>query len=216
MLIRSITAALLLTHCAGLLAAEVQGRVTDEGGVGLKGVRICLSVAGAAPGDCSKTRFTDKNGGYAFKGLDAGTPYSLRVSTDATLKGRKADLYPNYAWGPVEHELELTSRSDRVSGVDFTGSFNFSNFQAEFRLTGSDFPELSGYDLVNDYVFLKLYFADSGGLEQDLVFLGQVSDINSLLIEVSAPLSEAQLLYEVYSALEPVPLTGAISLTAEG
>jgi hypothetical protein len=210
-----LAATLLLAQCAVVLAGEIQGYITDEQGVALKGVRVCLSIPGAAPGDCSKTRFTNKSGKYAFYGLDAGT-FNLKVLSGASLAARKADPYPNYAWAPVNQEISLASKSTRLRAVDFTGSFNFSNFQAEFQLTGADFPELGAYDLGNDYVFLKVFTVDAGGVEQNLIFLGQVSDINKLLIEVSVPLSATQLFYEIYSANLPDPVTGTISLTNYG
>ncbi len=112
--------------------------------------------------------------------------------------------------------MELASRRDRVSGIDFTGSFNFSNFQAEFQLSGADFPELSNYDLANDYVFLKIYTADPVNAEQNLIFLGQVTDSNSLFIEVSVPLSATELIYEIYSAAAPDPVIASISLASPG
>lgn len=214
MVTKSVFMTLLLSHCAGLLAAEIQGHVNDDQGAGLPGVRLCLSVAGTAPGDCETTRFTDRNGDYAFTGLAAGTPYTLRVLPDASLSGHTADPYPNYAWAPDSHEIVLASSSAGISGVDFSGSFSFSNFQSELRLTGADFPELSGYDLANDYVYLKVFTADSAGFAQDLIFLGQVSALDKLQIEVSAPLYETRVLYEIYSARQPETLTGSISLTS--
>lgn len=198
---------------SALLAGEIKGKVTDEPGTtGLPGVRVCLSVAGAAPGECSKTRFTNKKGQYSFKGINAGVPYTIKVLTDASLAARKADPYPNYAWGPVSHEVELASRKERASGIDFTGSFSYSNFQAELQLSGADFPELANYDLANDYVFLKVYTMDSSNSEQNLIFLGQVTDINKLLIEASVPLSASVLTYEVYSAAAPDPVIVSIDL----
>ena len=198
---------------SALLAGEIKGKVTDEPGTtGLPGVRVCLSVAGAAPGECSKTRFTNKKGQYSFKGINAGVPYTIKVLTDASLAARKADPYPEYAWGPVSHEVQLASRKDKIGGINFTGSFSYSNFQAELQLSGSDFPELANYDLANDYVFLKVYTVDSSNAEQNLIFLGQVTDINKLLIEASVPLSASVLTYEVYSAAAPDPVIVSIDL----
>ena len=208
---RIVAAALLLSQCAVALAGEIEGQVTDEDGNALKGVRVCLSVTGAAPGECEKTRFSNKNGAYSFNGLNTGD-YEVRVLTGASLNARKADPYPNLAWSPVRHEITLTSRSDRIGAADFTGSFSFSNFQAELQLTGSDFPELGGYDLINDYVFLKVYSVDASGAGQNLIYLGQVSDAGTLLVEVSVPLAETLLHYDIYSANAPQLVTGTISL----
>ncbi len=205
-------AILLMATLAPGVAAEIEGQVTDEQGSVLKGVRICLSVPGAAPGDCERTRFTNKSGGYSFNGLKSGD-YVVKVLSEASLAGRKADPYPNLAWAPVSHEISLSSQSQRSQGADFTGSFSFSNFQAEFQLGGADFPELSTYDLANDYVFLKVYTVDPSSGAQDLIYLGQVTDISKVLIEVSVPLSAERLYYETYSASAPNPVMNTINLT---
>jgi hypothetical protein len=201
-----------LAMCCGLaMAGDIKGQITDEQGKALKGVRVCLSVPGAAPGDCVKTRFSNKSGDYAFNGLQAGD-YRVEVLSGASLAARKADPYPNLAWAPVSHNISLTSRSQRTAGADFVGSFNFSNFQAEIQLSGGDFPELATYDVVNDYVFLKVFTLDARSGEQNLIYLGQVTDVSKLLIEVSVPLSAQQLYYETYSADAPTPIVNTISL----
>ncbi len=197
---------------APAVAGEIKGQVTDEQGAVLKGVRICLSAPGAAPGDCERTRFTNKSGSYSFNGLDSGD-YVVKVVSEASLAGRKADPYPNLAWAPVSHDISLSSRSQRTQGADFTGSFSFSNFQAEFQLGGADFPELATYDLAIDYVFLKVYTVDPSSGAQDLIYLGQVTDTSKLLIEVSVPLSAERLYYETYSASAPNRVMNTIDLT---
>ena len=216
MLQKLLAVMILASSCATLLAGEIKGEITDEQGARLPGVRVCLSLLDAAPGECSKTRFTSKKGTYSFNGINAGEKYALKVLTGASLTARKADPYPEYAWEPVSHEVQLASRKDKVGGVDFTGSFNFSNFQAELQLSGADFPELLNYDLANDYVFLKVYTVDSSSSEQDLIFLGQVTDISKLLIEVSVPLAANELIYEVYSAAAPDPVIVSIDLVNAG
>jgi hypothetical protein len=216
MLHKLLAAICIASPCASLIAGEIQGVITDEQGIGLKGVRVCLSVPDTAPGECAKARYSDKNGKYVFKGMDAAQPYTLRVLTGASLTARKADPYPKYAWEPVTHDVSLASRKDRAGDVDFVGSFNFSNFQAEFQLGGNDFPELANYDLANDYVFLKIYTADSVSAEQNLIFLGQITDISSLFIEVSVPLSATELIYEIYSAAAPEPVIASINLISPG
>jgi len=212
MLPKLLAAILIASPCASLLAGEIKGQVTDEQGAGLAGVRVCLSLPDAAPGECSKTKFTSRKGTYSFNGINEGVPYTVKVLTGASLTARKADPYPQYVWGPVGHEIELVSRKERLGGIDFKGSFSFSNFQSVFQLSGADFPELANYDVANDYVFLKVYTADASGSEQNLIFLGRVTDISKLLIEVSVPLSATELIYEVYSAAAPEPVIVAISL----
>jgi hypothetical protein len=212
MLPRLLAAILITSPCASLLAGEIKGQVTDEQGAELAGVRICLALPDAAPGECSKTQFTSRKGTYSFNGINTGMPYTVKVLTGASLTARKADPYPQYVWGPVGHEVELVSRKERLDGIDFKGTFSFSNFQSVFQLSGADFPELANYDVANDYVFLKVYTADASGSEQNLIFLGQVTDVSKLLIEVSVPLSATELIYEVYSAAAPEAVIVAISL----
>lgn len=212
MLPRLLAAILIASPCASLLAGEIKGQVTDAQGAGLAGVRVCLALRDAAPGECSKTQFTNKKGSYSFNGIDADAPYTVKVLTGASLTARKTDPYPQYVWGPVGHDVALVSRKERLGGIDFTGTFSFSNFQSVFQLSGADFPELANYDVANDYVFLKVYTADAGNSEQKLIFLGQVTDVSKLLIEVSVPLSATELIYEIYSAAAPEPVMVAISL----
>lgn len=212
MLPRLLAAILIASPCASVLAGEIKGLVTDEQNNRLAGVRVCLALPDAAPGECSKTQFTNKKGSYSFNGINAGVPYTVKVLTGASLTARKADPYPQYVWGPVDHEVELASRKERLGGIDFKGTFSFSNFQSSIQLSGTDFPELANYDVANDYVFLKVYTADVSGSQQNLIFLGQVTDVSKLLIEVSVPLSATELIYEVYSATAPEPVIVAISL----
>lgn len=216
MLPRLLAVILIASPCASLLAGEIKGEVTDEQGAGLAGVRVCLALLDAPPGECGKTQFTNKKGTYSFNGIDAGVPYTVKVLTGASLTARKSDPYPQYAWEPVSHNVALDSRRERVEGIDFKGSFNYSNFQSGFQLSGADFPELANYDLANDYVFLKIYTADPDNSEQNLIFLGRVTDISKLLIEISVPLSATELIYEVYSAAAPEPVIVAISLVNQG
>ena len=209
---RLIAVGFLAAPLTAPLAGEIAGRVTDEQGLGLKGVRVCLSLAHEGPRDCVKARYTGKNGDYSFPGLDDSAPYVVRVLSGASLAARKADPYPQYAWAPATRTVALASRKDKVEDADFTGSFNFSNFQATVELGASDFPELASYDLVNDYVFLKVYAVDPSNSEQDLIFLGQVTELSRLLIEVSVTLSTTRLFYEVYSAANPNPVVASINL----
>lgn len=213
---RLLTTMLIAAYGATSLAGEIRGEVLNEQGGALPGVRICLSVPDTTLGQCFKDTFTDKNGSYAFRGLNEAQPYNVKVLTDGSLRARKADPYPRYSWAPVTRQVALLSRKERVDGIDFMGSFNFSNFQAEFALSGGDFPELGNYDLANDYVFLKIYNIKTVNPEQDLIYLGQVTDTGRLLIKVSVPLSTTELYYEVYSAAAPEPVHGTISLVSPG
>jgi hypothetical protein len=133
---------------------RIKGQATDDQGAALGGVRICLAVPGAAPGNCAKSGFANKSGNYAFNRLAAGE-YRVGVLRGSSLAAHKADPNHNLAWAPVSHSLRLPYRSRRTAGMDFGGTFNFSNYEAELQLAGGGFPELAAYALVNDYEFLR-------------------------------------------------------------
>ena len=214
MLQKLLAAILSLPLGASLHAGQIQGQITDEQGDGLKGVLVCLSAPDAAEGECLRTGLTNRSGTYTFSSVGETRTYIVKVLTGTALRTRKADPYPNYTWEPVTHKVKLARTGDEITGIDFTGTFNFSNFQAEFELRGDDFPELYNYDLANDYVFLKVYTADPVNSEQNLIFLGQVADISKLFIEASLPLSATELIYEVYSAAAPDPVIVSISASS--
>ena len=108
----------------------------------------------------------------------------------------RSDLYANYVWAPELALVSVATGFDVVGDVDFTGTFNFSNYQRAIRLTSEHFPPLEEFDLEGSFVFLKLYTYESS--EERLLFLGQVTSPDALLIEVSLPLSVRVLLYDVF------------------
>ena len=59
-----------------------------------------------------------------------------------------------------------------------------------------------------------LIVVDPSSGVQELIYLGQVTDISRVLIEVSVPLSAERLYYETYSASDPKPVINTISLTS--
>lgn len=194
---------------------EIRGRITDGEGAPLFKVDVCLSYL-ILPSECIKKRSTNQNGLYSFKGInvnkaiDSRGRYIIRVIESLTVTSRQNDLYRNYVWTPETTEVELQSKSGSVKNVDFTGRFNFSNFQKVLRLTSTDFPELVNFDVDQDYVFLKLYTIDrSDG--QNLIYIGQVTSMENLVLEVSMPLSATELHYEIFSSTNSVSNTIPLS-----
>jgi hypothetical protein len=129
------------------------------------------------------------------------TRFSDSLRQPRTLSAAEAeprlDRYSNYVWTPELAAVSVVSGFDVVGDVDFTGTFNFSNYQRSIRLTSEHFPLLEGFDLDGSFVFLKLYTFE--GSDERLLFLGQVANSDALLIEVSLPLSVNVLLYDVFS-----------------
>jgi hypothetical protein len=193
-----------------VLGGEISGWVRDKQGP-LKGVLLCLTHESSGP-DCLRVRATKKDGTYIFKPLKEVGSYTVKVVRSRTVKARRAEIYPNYVWYPPRAEVTVKRPSEIVANINFTGSFNFSNFHGSLTLTAEDFPELADFYVQNEYVFLKLYTVDGDTLEQDLIFLGQVTDPAKILIEASVPLSVVGLHYEVFSPTMSVK--GTISITS--
>lgn len=191
--------------------AEIKGKVTDENGSPLEKVLVCLQKIIDTSG-CYKTRATNKRGNYVFKGLKTDQTFIVSISSGTSLAARKSNPYPNYVWSPLRLEVNLTNGSKIISDQNFEGFFNFSNFQQELQLTAADFPELTSYDITSDLVYLKLYILDQNAAE-NLIFLGEVADIETLQIDVSVPQAATQLYYEIYSWDRPELVEGTISLT---
>ncbi len=188
---------------------EIKGRVADGQGTPLPKVEVCLSHS-SNPMSCLKTKMTNHKGNYAFKGIKNPGHYIIQVKEILSVTKHQHDQYSNYVWAPEFVNFELKSKSDSVDNVDFTGSFNFSNFQKVLRLTSVDFPELIQFNLDQDYVFLKLYTIDKSG-EQNLIYIGQVITLDSLVFEVSVPLSSTELHYELFSSTDSVSNTIPLS-----
>jgi hypothetical protein len=190
---------------------QISGWVGDDQGNPLQRVSLCLTHESTGR-DCIRVRATDKNGNYRFKPLKKVGNYAVEILTDSSVKGRRANLYPNFVWDPPQIEVIVNKSSDVVENVNFTGTFNFSNFHSSLTLTSEDFPELADFDLQTDYVFLKVYTIDGDPLEGGLIFLGQVRDPQNILIEASVPLSVVELQYQIFSPTKSV--TGTISITS--
>ena len=203
---------LLLCGLAGQAgAASIEGQVTDTAGKGLVKVPVCLKATSATE-SCAKTRYTDKRGGYSFKGLKTGGDYSVEILLDRSAAARKFESYRTYVWSPQAQHVSLVMKNGAIELAPFVGKFNFSNYQRSVRLTAADFPELVEFDLAADYVVLKVSFA-AGDPEQppETIFLGQVSTSDQIRFEASVPLSATAIDYEIYSASRS--LAGSIALT---
>jgi hypothetical protein len=188
----------------------IAGIVNDGDGNPLDAVPICLDESSNS-GSCARLSVTDSTGGYLFTDVVQNLPY--RVTVDVS---NDSNPYPNYAWAPLEHAVVVNAISGNADNLNFTGTFNFSNFQKQIQLTYNDFPELRDYDLLNDYVFLKVYYevynADLTEYEENLIYLGRIISGAGLLIEASAPLATTTVYYETYSLDSPTPQKGMIRL----
>jgi hypothetical protein len=185
---------ILMIASKAALSASVGGVVVDENGQSIPQSTVCLSsqsaVAGTGP-DCLQTQTTDAQGNYSFSQVDAGS-YVVTI-TD----GR----FPAYVWQPsaVGGKVTLKQPSDAVDGFNFKRQFGFSNFQKPITISGSDLPELSGFDLSQDTVFVKVYAVDPANpAQQTVFFLGKVTDMN-LKFAASAPWAVKEVRYEIFS-----------------
>ena len=215
-----------------LRAAEIAGRVVGDHGTPLAGVRVSLGCSNDQ-NECPSITSTNKQGHYAFRALSGDGPYAVEVlaggiASDCdgrnktsntrrrpgrTSRANQAQIkeYQSYIWSPERSMVELSSEWDQVGELDFVGTFGFTNFQRSFCLSGSRFPELSSFDVLGDIVFLKVYVIDPADqVSQELIYLGQVTSIYRLLVEISVPLTTEQLHYEIFSATHAA--SGSISL----
>jgi hypothetical protein len=193
-------------------AGSLGGVVTDESGEPLAKVPVCLRPAG--DDFCTRIRSTDREGQYQFNGLKAGVYYQVSVYQDESANGRKFERFRTFVWEPLRHGVMLDTKNAAADRLDFSGKFNFSNFQRVLTLRGADFPELASLDLAADYIVLKVFLAPENEQAQpETIFLGQVTNRERLQIEASVPLSCTAIFYQIYSA--NLSLSGAIAL-AEG
>jgi hypothetical protein len=194
------TLALLALTLGQAQAASLGGTVTNEIGEPLAKVPVCLQTPENGSG-CAKLRSTDRRGNYQFNGLKAGTDYRVAVFQDDSAAGRKFDRYRTYVWEPLYQEANLAKKNESRTIPNFSGKFNFSNFQRGLTLTAADFPELSSLDLVADYVFIKIYIPSGDPtIAPETIYLGRVVSQDSLQVAASLPLSTTLIAYQIYSA----------------
>jgi hypothetical protein len=193
------------------MAASIEGSVVNASQEPLAKVPVCLRIAGEDR-LCDKIQSTDRNGTYRFNGLKEDLEYSIAVYQDDTAAGRKFERYRTYVWSPLSHKVAIYARNESISLAPFEGKFNFSNFQRNLTLTGSDFPELASLDLAGDYVMLKVFTPPATpDTPPETIFLGRVTNADTLSVAASVPLSTAWINYQIYSA--SLSIDGSITLT---
>jgi len=184
---------ILMIASKAALGASVGGAVLDENGQPIAQSTICLSSQNAAAGatpNCLQTQTTDAQGNYSFSQVDAGA-YVVTI-TD----GR----FPTYTWLPVARKVTFAQSSDSITGFNFKRQFSFSNFQKPITINGSDLPELSGFNLSQDTVFVKVYAVDPANpTQQTVFFLGKVTSDANLKFAASAPWTVKEVKYEIFS-----------------
>jgi hypothetical protein len=194
-------------------AASLQGSVTDQAGAPLAKVPVCLREASESRG-CSRVQTTDRKGNYRFNGLKPGPTYRVSVFQDDSASGRKFDRYRTYVWDPLQQTTTLTQKNESQALARFTGKFNFSNFQRGLTLAGIDFPELSSIDLAVEPVFLKVFVPPVETNEApSTIYLGQVSNAETLAIVASVPLATPRIDYQIFSTT--LSLAGSIFLSSD-
>jgi hypothetical protein len=192
------------------VAATLGGIVASPDGQPLYRVPICLKTD-TSESDCVRVRKTDRQGQYQFNGLKTNTSYTVEVFQDSSAAGRKFEEYRTYVWEPKAQGVATLQKSERLQLETFIGKFNFSNFQRVVTLTAADFPELSSLDLTSEYVALKVFVPSTDAESSpETIFLGQVTNLDILLIEASVPLAASAIGYQIYSAT--LSLDGSIIL----
>lgn len=173
-------------------AASIAGAVSDENGLPIEGSVMCLSKQKATPSAapaCLQSQTTDGAGRFAFTAMAAGT-YVVTITDDR---------FPTFTWLPAARTLSVTA-SAQVAGLDFKRQFSFSNFQNPVILRGADLPELAGFALDQDTVFVKVYAVDPADPAQQMVFfMGRVTSAESLKFTAYAPWTVKEVIYEIFS-----------------
>lgn len=192
------------------VAATLGGTVTSPDGEPLYRVPICLKID-TSERDCVRVRKTNQRGEYQFNGLKTNTSYTVEVFQDSSAAGRKFEEYRTYVWEPQYQKVTNKLKNYSLQLETFVGKFNFSNFQRVVTLTSADFPELSSIDLTSEYVALKVFVPSTDAESPpETIFLGQVTNLDNLVIEASVPLAASAIGYQIYSAT--LSLDGSIIL----
>lgn len=182
------------------LGASIGGAVVDSAGAPLYQVPVCLRDSDQEQ-ECTKLRFSDRNGNYSFKGLKVGSRYSLSIFYDKSAAARKFQAYRTYVWTPAQ-SVTIENKRDAVLLPTFQGTFDFSNFQRVIELVAADFPELNQVDLNAGTVFLKVAFDSvaSPDLPPETIYLGTVSNPDNLRLEASVPLAVTGIDYQIFGS----------------
>lgn len=202
--------ALILVQGGQISAATIEGVVTSPAGEPLYKVPMCLKLD-AADADCHRIRTTDQQGQYRFNGIKDGN-YTVEVFKDPSASGRRFETYRTYVWAPQSQVVSLAGKNASGTLDTFVGKFNFSNYQRAVTLTAADFPELSTIDYQSEYVALKVFVpSGSPDIAPETIYLGQVTNPDSLAIEASLPLAASAIGYEIFS-ISGLSLSGSIIL----
>jgi hypothetical protein len=140
---------------------------------------------------CLQTQTTNAQGNYSFGQVAPGA-YVVTIIDSR---------FPTFTWLPVARTVAVAQFSDTVTGFNFKRQFSFSNFQKPATISGSDLPELAGFNLGQDTVFVKVYAVDPANpTQQTVFFLGRVTNDTNLKFAASAPWTVKQVIYEIFSS----------------
>ncbi|PZN74694.1 MAG: hypothetical protein DM484_20620 [Candidatus Methylumidiphilus alinenensis] len=184
----------LMAASNAAMGAYVSGEVVDQNGQPISQSTLCLSaqstVVTAAP-NCLQTQTTDANGNYVFGQVSPGA-YMVTI-----IDGR----FPTFTWLPVARNVTVAQFSDTVTGFNFNRQFSYSNFQKPVTLSGVNLPELAGFNLSQDTVFVKVYAVNPANpTQQTVFFIGRVTNEANLKFAASAPWTVNQVIYEIFSS----------------
>jgi hypothetical protein len=183
----------LMAASNAALGAYVSGEVVDQNGQPISQSTLCLSsqsvVVTAAP-NCLQTQTTDAKGNYSFSQIAPGA-YTVTI-----IDGR----FPTFTWLPVARTVTVVQFSDTITGFNFNRQFSFSNFQKPVTISGANLPELAGFNLSQDTVFVKVYAVNPANpTQQTVFFIGRVTNEANLKFAASAPWAVNQVIYEIFS-----------------
>ena len=174
-------------------AASLSGTVSDENGQPIAGSSLCLSWQNADPAaapSCLQTQASDASGHYTFNQVAAGA-YVVTISDDR---------FPAFTWLPAARKLSVTAASGALAGLNFKKQFSFSNFQKPASFNAADLPELAGFNLAGETVFVKVYAVDPANPAQQMVFfIGRLTSEAHLKFAASAPWTVKEVIYEIFS-----------------
>lgn len=184
---------LFVTSSAIAHAAVISGNVTDENGLAIAGSTLCLSVQSADPAAepvCIQTQTADSTGAYTFNQVQSGA-YVVTIVDNR---------FPTFTWMPAARKLSIANFADQVTGFGFKKQFSFSNFQKAVTFSSKDLPELAGFNLSQETVFVKVYAVDPANPKQQTVFfMGRISKDAQLKFNASAPWAVKEVVYEIFS-----------------
>lgn len=175
------------------LGTSITGTVSNENGQPIAESTLCLSLQSAAPSDtpsCLQTQASNGAGNYTFEQVAAGA-YVVTIIDNR---------FPTFTWLPVARKVNITQSSGQIAGLNFKRQFSFSNFQKAVTLHGSDLPELAGFNLSQDTVFVKVYAVDPATpSRQTVFFMGRLTNEANLKFAASAPWAIKEVIYEIFS-----------------